>query len=73
MYLGIEYSPFGCLTNCMEKRDHLPEQIVQIIIKQLLSAICYLHSKSIFHGDIKPENIILTDEKNFKIKLTDFG
>lgn len=73
MYLGIEYSSYGCLTNYMEKRLHLPEQIIQTIMKQLLSAICYLHNKSIFHGDIKPENIIVTDEKNFKIKLVDFG
>ncbi|XP_018566564.1 serine/threonine-protein kinase ULK3-like [Anoplophora glabripennis] len=73
MYLGIEYSKYGCLTKYMEKRDNLSEQSVQIIMRQLLSAICYLHSKNIFHGDIKPENIILIEEEGLKIKLTDFG
>ncbi len=43
------------------------------MIKQLLSAVHYMHSKSIMHRDIKPENLILLDEETFEIKLADFG
>ncbi|KAJ8977328.1 hypothetical protein NQ317_018610 [Molorchus minor] len=49
---------------------------VQYVMSQLASAIVYLHSKWIFHGDVKPENIIVFGvEKNnrLRIKLTDFG
>jgi len=40
------------------------------IIKELISAVMYLHSYKIFHGDIKPENILYNDKK---ILLIDFG
>ena len=34
-------------------------------------AIEYLHSQNIVHGDIKPENALLS--RDFRIKICDFG
>lgn len=74
MYLGIEYSCFGSLQKVMPKDHTAPEKVVQILMKQLLSALIYLHGLSIMHGDVKPENIIVTRiEPNPLIKLSDFG
>jgi len=39
--------------------------------QQLLTAVSVLHSHSIFHRDIKPQNILVTN--NGILKLTDFG
>jgi len=40
--------------------DGLPNNIVNIIMKQLIKALEILHNKyKVFHGDIKPDNIFL--------------
>lgn len=36
-----------------------------------MSAVKYLHQMNIVHGDIKPENALIS--KGFIIKLCDFG
>jgi len=45
------------------------------VMKQLLSAIAYCHSKGIVHRDLKPENLLVSSTKGeaITIKLIDFG
>jgi len=46
------------------------------VIKQLLSAVTYCHSKGVVHRDLKPENILIDSIlKNglIRIKVIDFG
>lgn len=40
------------------------------ILKELLAALEFVHSKNIVHADIKPENIIISGDN---VKLIDFG
>jgi calcium-dependent protein kinase len=43
-------------------------------MKQILSAVHYLHSKNIAHRDLKPENILYESNKpGALIKVVDFG
>jgi calcium-dependent protein kinase len=41
-------------------------------MKQILSAIFYMHKKNVMHRDIKPENM-LYDMENKALKIIDFG
>lgn len=46
------------------------------IVRSLLSAVSYLHSKDIVHRDIKPENVLFQEENDddqSPVKLIDFG
>lgn len=43
-------------------------------MRQIFSAIAYLHHHNICHRDLKPENILLKEKHNIEsIKLIDFG
>ena len=42
-------------------------------MKQIFSALQYIHEKDTVHRDIKPENILFTSEGFDKIKIIDFG
>jgi cyclin-dependent kinase-like len=44
---------------------------VRNISLQIAKGISYLHKNKIVYADIKPENILLTKEK--EVKLCDFG
>lgn len=50
--------------------EELPERQAVRMIKELCSALEYLHGKNIIHRDIKPSNIILA--KDGHIRLIDF-
>ncbi len=42
------------------------------IIKELCNALSYIHCKGIIHRDLRPENIMITNNGNH-VKLIDFG
>uniref|UniRef100_A0A8B9GBC9 non-specific serine/threonine protein kinase n=1 Tax=Amazona collaria TaxID=241587 RepID=A0A8B9GBC9_9PSIT len=61
----------GELFQILEDDRTLPEDQVQAIAAQLVSALYYLHSHRILHRDMKPQNILLG--KDGIVKLCDFG
>jgi calcium-dependent protein kinase len=58
-YMVNEYCEEGDLYNKIEKISYLNEKVVKNVMKQIFSAVAYLHSKGIIHGDLKLENILI--------------
>ncbi|CAD8088702.1 unnamed protein product [Paramecium primaurelia] len=65
----IEYMPYGHLAKLID--IGLDLRIIKSIVNQVMNAIQYLHSRNVVHGDIKPENALIS--KDFVIKICDFG
>ncbi len=68
----LEYAKSGDLCNYLVKYAPLPEKLVKRIIKQLVEALTYLHDNFITHGDLKPDNILITNINDMSIKICDF-
>ena len=74
LYLLARYCEGGELFNFILERKHLNEQEAALIMRQLLSALVYLHSHNISHRDIKPENFMLAKRGDPScVKMIDFG
>lgn len=74
----MPFYPYGDLQKYIDERKNNPidEEVVQHIIKQLVSALGVVHAKKIIHRDVKPANILIDcfdKDKLPKIILADFG
>lgn len=73
LYLVMQYVQNGPLVRV--KNDFtctpLSADSVKLYVKQLISAVRYLHKRHIIHHDIKPDNILLGTDG--LLYLTDFG
>ena len=56
-----------------ERPKRLAQAIAIPLLRQVLLALAYLHSKGVIHRDVKPGNLLLTARENGSIKLCDFG
>ena len=70
LYIILEYIKNGNLFEYMNKQNMSLDQILSYFY-QIVSAINYLHKKNILHRNIKPENVLIENDK--KVKLCDFG
>ena len=71
IFLIMDYCANGDLLQQMHENPFFIQVNILKIIRQLLSALSYIHSKNIAHHDIKPENILFDDQYN--AYLSDFG
>jgi len=76
LYLIMEMCSGGELFDRIVEAGHFTESQAAIVMKQMISAIYYLHTNHICHRDLKPENFLFhtkeSIEKNL-LKLIDFG
>ena len=75
IFIIMEYiSKTTLKTFLTNNKNSINEETASTIMKHLLHAIQYIHSKNICHRDIKPENIMFVNESDLSsLKLIDFG
>uniref|UniRef100_A0A8C5BBV3 IkappaB kinase n=1 Tax=Gadus morhua TaxID=8049 RepID=A0A8C5BBV3_GADMO len=75
--LAMEYCQGGDLRKYLNLLDNccgMREGSVLILLRDISSALTYLHKKRIIHRDLKPENIVLQQgEKRLIHKIIDLG
>ena len=87
-YIITEFYNGGNLSDCLRKHRMIKgkpfsEEIVQYLMRQIVDAVKYLHSRRIIHRDLKLENLLINfeseeDKKNLnmlkaEVKIIDFG
>ncbi|TST98557.1 Interferon-induced, double-stranded RNA-activated protein kinase [Bagarius yarrelli] len=77
LYIQMEFCEGKTLREWIDERNNHPQkyperrQEAATIIKQVLEAVKYIHSKSHIHRDLKPANIMFGHEGG--VKVGDFG
>lgn len=70
-YAVIELASKGEIFEVLFKIGPFNENMSRFYMKQIVSALEYLHTNKVAHRDLKPENLLLDDDMN--LKLADFG
>lgn len=70
-YLVLEYLPGGDLARaCRQKSLSLTQALDYL--EQVCAGLSFAHKNGIIHRDIKPQNLLLTEDKK-TVKIADFG
>ena len=70
VYYAMEYIDGGSLNDMIERRNGLPEAEALDYVRQIGSALSYMHAHKMLHLDLKPANIMLRNGMGI---LIDFG
>lgn len=66
----MEYVDGRTLSQFMAERPSHQQR--KQVLRELLEALSYLHQKGVVHGDLKPDNVLITTNGNH-VRLIDFG
>ncbi|CAH1981370.1 unnamed protein product [Acanthoscelides obtectus] len=73
-YLVLEYLRGGELFDRIRKKSKFTESEASCILRKLISAVSFMHSRGVVHRDLKPENLVFTStDDDAEIKIIDFG
>ncbi|MFJ8430078.1 Stk1 family PASTA domain-containing Ser/Thr kinase [Kitasatospora sp. NPDC094019] len=71
VFLAMEYVPGGTLRDLLSDRGALSIRAALDILEPVLAALGAAHRAGLVHRDVKPENVLITDDG--LVKVADFG
>jgi serine/threonine-protein kinase len=71
VYLAMEYVPGRTLRDVLAQRGRLGPREALKLMQPVLAALAAAHRAGLVHRDVKPENVLVTEDG--QIKVTDFG
>lgn len=73
-YLALEYLDGDSLGKLINPDTPLSVERTLPVVKQIAIALSAAHANDVYHRDVKPENVIITDRASvMKVMLIDFG
>ena len=72
-FLGISLYEYQKLKYQQSHKQMYSAIQIKLIAKQVFQALKFMKNKGVIHCDVKPDNILFTDDKFRNIKLIDFG
>lgn len=70
--LVMSYVPGPTLFQLVEKVGAIDYEHVCWIAERIINALNYMHRSGVVHGDVKPQNVIVQDDRHMAV-LVDFG
>jgi len=71
VFLSMEYVPGWTLRDLLRDRGALSPRTTLDILEPVLAALGAAHRAGLVHRDVKPENVLLTEDG--RVKVADFG
>jgi protein kinase-like protein len=72
VYIAYEYVP-GCTLRQALRAGELNDEGAVEAAAQVLEGLAFAHARGIVHRDVKPSNVLVTEEETVSVRLFDFG
>lgn len=72
LYLSFEMMDMDLSSLVKLHKRQVPPLLIKTIMFKILTAVDYLHQNRVFHRDLKPDNILVSQDCS-QVKLADFG